>query len=158
MKFDSKFMNKNLFSLIIIAISFINCSRTKKDLEYIICANNLQYWDLISFNEQKAEVISTYCFRKDGTYITYDIERDNTRRIMTYSTGEVAIEKWSISNDSILMINVGYSKITRYNSDTIFLGNNKTSDILVRIKNKINIRNRENKIDSLLIFKALPPI
>jgi len=100
----------------------------------------------------------TYRFKKDGTYTTYDIDKDGNRRIMTYGNGDMAIEKWSISNDSIFTINVGKSKITRCNKDTIFLGRIEKRNLLIRVKGKINLINFGGKGDTLKIFKQFAPI
>jgi len=150
-------MNKYIFIPIILVFLF-SCSRNKENLEYLICKDSLQYWDLVSFNKQDVTVFLTYRFKKDGTYTTYDIDKDGNRRIMTYGNGDMAIEKWSISNDSIFTINVGKSKITRCNKDTIFLGRIEKRNLLIRVKGKINLINFGGKGDTLKIFKQFAPI
>jgi hypothetical protein len=150
-------MNKHIF-IPIILFSLFSCSRNKENLEYLICKDSLQYWDLVSCKKQDVSVFLTYSFKKDGTYTMYDIDKVGNRRIMTYGNGDVEIEKWSISNDSIFTINVGKSKITRCNEDTIYLGMNEKRNLLIRVKGKINLINIGDPGDTLKKFKQLAPI
>jgi hypothetical protein len=145
-------MSKYIF-IPIIFVFLLSCSDSKKEIQYIICKDSLQYWDLVSYSKAKVETTLTYCFKKDGSYTMYNVSDDGLRTIMTYGSGEVAIEKWSISNDSIFTINVGKSKILKYNLDTISFGE---SNFLIRVKGKINPVKLRNHGDIIIKFKPYP--
>jgi len=150
-------MSKYIFITLVI-FCFLSCSQNKENIESVICKDSLQYWDLVTYSKQNVRVFLTYSFKKNGTYTMYDIDKEGNRRIMTYGSGEVAIEKWSVSKDSTLTINTGKSKITRYNEDTIFIGDNDKGSLLIRVKRKINLINVGDSGDTLKRFKQLAPI
>jgi hypothetical protein len=138
-----------------IIIFLYSCTPNKSKLEKLICGDSLRYWDFISNGKTNNSPISTDCFRSDNTFISYEIDKFGNRRIMTFSDGKVAIEKWSVSEDSILTYNIGHIKISKYNDDTIFLGTTDKSNMLIRVKRKINLINLGDPGDTIKRFKQL---
>ncbi len=140
-----------LFALILLC----SCTNNKKQLECLIHGDSIQYWDLVIYSEGKQKPLETDCFRNDGTFISYDIDNDGNRRVMTFGNGDIAIQTWSISEDSIFTYNIGKSKIIKYNKDTIFFGGIGKGNILIRVKEKMKIINLGDSGDTIRTFKSL---
>jgi hypothetical protein len=151
-------MSKNKFFIVVFIITIIGCTQRKDEIKSVICRDSIQYWDLVSFNQQGSRLIETYCFEKGGVFRSYYIDKDGNRRILTNGDNKVAIGKWSISNDSIFSIDYGHIKIAKYNEDTIFLGKSKNKDLLIRVTGKIDLINLGDPGDTLPKFKVLAPI
>lgn len=127
------------------------CNNKQRELEYLICRDSIQYWN-IEWPRDRAEYYGfTFSFDKKGNVVKYSYNKTNKFRFVFTDHPRMFKKTWNVTDDSIFTVFETPRKIIRYTDDTIFVLNPETNtkSYYVRVKGKLNILNAseiENEI------------
>lgn len=116
---------------VMLLLTYCNQKKELRDILSVDC-----YWDILDKGSIHP-INSCYRFKKDGScgfYYYNFFDKKRTDSVYLYDDGDVVVpNKWSLTNDSILIRANKYS-IIRYSSDSVFLTATGV-DTMVLIKN-----------------------
>ena len=134
-------IKKIKFFVLLNCCFLMSCSDNPKKLQFLICNDNIQYWD---YNMIRGEqnVWFTFSFDKNGNVLKYSFNKKNNKRWLFVDYGYDKEFKWSVSKDSIFKFMGNTEKIIKFSGDTLFTYNleDKEAKKYVCVKGNLNIQ------------------
>ena len=158
---------KTIFIALLCAFVLFGCKSDKQKMEFIICDDDIQYWDMVIHKNKKINDLG-YSFSKKGIVNHYEII-DNKYRVIhedCKNSEEKGCECWSLSKDSLFKtfivggIELIQMKIVKCTKDTI-LGKRLNGDgviLFVRVKDKNSIVKQGDPRRKELLKGGLVPL
>ncbi|MDD4969558.1 MAG: hypothetical protein PHT07_09030 [Paludibacter sp.] len=152
----------NKFLIVFLLITMICCTPKKDNLKYIICRDSAQYWESNQMWSDGKKYLNIKRFDNHRNFKSYWVDKLGNIRSVTDKYDNEDINSWSLTNDSILIINkIPSYKIIKCNLDTILLETiigEKTIDTLQRLDVGLKVINKGDPGDTLNKVKLLAPI
>jgi hypothetical protein len=118
---------RHILLLLLLLLLLLSCSNKKKELEYLICKDSIQYWNVDRESNEDVEIYSfTYSFAKNGDVKKYGYRVDLNKRYPQSDCSPIDPNdclKWSIKEDYIVYKMYNFKdKIIQIskNEDTIY--------------------------------------
>lgn len=146
-------MKINKTHLIVLNLLFVlvSCTDKKKELEYLICKDDIQYWNY-EWPRDRAEYYGfTFSFDKDGNVVKYSYNKEKNERRLFWDIQDPNNNKWNITEDSIFSFMGGSDKILKITPDTIYAINLKTKKKVsyIRVKGDLHIIKEKPSFESV---------
>lgn len=122
--------------LILLSILTLSCSNPKKNLEFAICKDSIQYWNY-EWPHRRSEFFGfTFSFNKNGKALKYSYDKKSNTRALFTDYHYSGIERWKVTKDSILTLFGSDMKITSYSENEIYCVDKITEENVKFIKVK----------------------
>jgi len=155
-------MNKHKFLVVFLVIIMISCTHKKDELKYMICRDSIQYWESKHMWSDGERHLDIKRFDYHGIFKSYWVDKVGNIRSIRNEDNNEEISTWTLTNDSILVINkIPRYKITKYNLDTFLLKaiiGGKLIDTLYRSDPRLKVINKGDIGDTLKKIRILGPI
>jgi hypothetical protein len=104
--------------ILLLVLLCFGCANPKKDLEYLICKDSIQYWNYEWPHYRSQFYGFTFSFNKNGKLLKYSFNKEtNVRRF--FGDEDFGYGNWNVTKDSILTFMGAREKIVSYSEDTI---------------------------------------